>query len=64
MVLEASSSSTLEALKELAVECSNPADRLYEQLLGAVQTVEAVGEVADDPGTAACALESGDRVTP
>ena len=41
--------STLEALKELAGECSNPADRLYEQLLGAVQTVEAVGEVADDP---------------
>ena len=56
--------STLEALSELAGECSNTSDRLYGQLIGAIQTVEAVGEVADDPGTAVRALESGDRVTP
>ena len=54
--------STLEALRELAGECSNPSDRLYEQLLGAIETVEAVGEVADDPVAAVSALETGARV--
>ena len=45
--------------QELAGECTNPSDRLYEQLLGAIQTVEAVGEVADDPVAAKEALETG-----
>ena len=54
--------STQEALKELAGECSNPSDRLYEQLLGAIQTVEAVGEVANDPVAAKEALEAGEPV--
>ena len=55
-------SSTLEALKELADECSNPSDRLYEQLLGAIQTVGAVGEVAGDPVAAKEALDDGEPV--
>ena len=54
--------STLDALSGLAGDCSNPSDRLYEQLLGAIQTVEAVGEVADDPVSAVGALETGARV--
>ena len=53
---------TLEALTGLAGECSNPSDRLYEQLRGALQTVEAVGEVADDPVAAVGVLETGARV--
>ncbi len=53
---------TLEALTGLAGECSNPSDRLYGQLLGALQTVDAVGEVADDPVAAVGVLETGARV--
>ena len=54
--------STLEALNGLAGECSNPSDRLYEQLLGAIQTVEAVSVVADDPVAAKEALDAGEPV--
>ena len=54
--------STLEALNGLAGECSNPSDRLYEQLLGAIQTVEAVSVVADDPVVAKEALDAGKPV--
>ena len=53
---------TLEELNELAGECSNPSDRLYEQLLGAIETVEAVGEAADDPVAAKKALDDGELV--
>ena len=50
-------------LNDLAGECSNTSDRLYEQLFGAIQTVETVGEVADDPVAAiACALGDGEPV--
>ncbi len=53
---------TLEALNGLAGECSNPSDRLYGQLLGAIETVEAMGELADDPVAAVGTLETGARV--
>ena len=54
--------STLAALNGLAAECSNPSDKLYQQLSGAIQTVEAVREVEHDPVAAKDALESGERV--
>ena len=56
--------STLDELNGLAGECSDTSDQLYGQLLGAIQTVEAVGEVSDDPVAIAHVLEVGERVTP
>ncbi len=54
--------STLEALNDLAGECSNPSDRLYGQLFDAIETVEAVGELANDPVAAKKALDDGEPV--
>ena len=56
--------SMLIVLNGLAGECSDQSDKLYGQLLGAIDTVGAVGEVADDPVAAAYALEAGERVIP
>ena len=39
--------------------CDDPSDRLYQQLAGAIATVEAVSQVADDPPAAAQVLEQG-----
>ena len=53
---------TLQKLDELAAECKNPSDRLYEQLQGAISTVKAVLEVADDVPAATEDLRNGERV--
>ena len=50
---------TLEGLQELIAGCDDPSDRLYQQLAGAIATVEAVSRVADDPPAAAQVLEQG-----
>ena len=50
---------TLEELQELIAGCDDPSDRLYQQLAGAIATVEAVSRVADDPPAAAQVLEQG-----
>ena len=50
---------TLEELQELIAGCDDPSDRLYQQLAGAIATVEAVSQVADDPPAAAQVLEQG-----
>ncbi len=49
----------LERLQELAAECTNHADRLFEQLSGAIATVQAVADAAGDPVDAANALAAG-----
>ncbi len=48
---------TLEDLQELIAGCVDPTDRLYQQLAGAIATVAAVSQVADDPPAAAQVLE-------
>ena len=53
---------TLSQLRELAAQCSNHSDKLFEQLQGAIGTVEAVQEVGDDVFSALEALRSGERV--
>ena len=55
---------TLSELSELADLCKAPSDKLYEQLDGAIQTVEAVREVADSVSQAAAALDGGAKVGP
>ncbi len=50
---------TLEGLQELIAGCVDPTDRLYQQLAGAIATVAAVSQVADDPPAAARILEQG-----
>ncbi len=50
---------TREDLQELIAGCVDPSDRLYQQLAGAIATVEAVSQVVDDPPTAAQVLEQG-----
>ena len=50
---------TLEGLQELIAGCGDASDRLYQQLAGAIATVEAVSQVADDPPAAAQVLEQG-----
>ena len=53
---------TLSNLLDLARLCSDPSDRLYGQLQGAVNTVEAVSEVAGDASRAVETLMAGERV--
>ena len=60
--LEDLAEDTLLQLQELAEECSNHSDKLFEQLQGAIGTVEAVGAVADDVPSALEALRNGERV--
>ena len=55
---------TLTVLNGLAAECSDTSDKLYGQLIGAIETVEAVGEAPDDPIAAAHILAEGERVSP
>ena len=62
--LIAATQGTLEKLQELASECTNRADRLFEQLNGAIETVNAIAAVADDPVAALNALASGAPVNP
>lgn len=52
----------LSDLRGLAELCDDSSDRLYVQLEGAIQTVEAVREVADSVSQAAAALAEGARV--
>ena len=54
--------SALIDLRGLADLCVDTSDRLYEQLEGAIQTVEAVREVAGSVSQAAAALAEGARV--
>ena len=53
---------TLDLLQSLADGCSNPNDRLYEQLASAMETVQAVSDAADDWDAAADALATGASV--
>ena len=57
--LHAVAESTLQQLNELVDQCSDRGDRLFEQLMGAVETVEAIGSLVDDPIAAARALDEG-----
>lgn len=57
--LEELADGTLLKLQELAEQCSNRSDRLYEQLEGAIDTVEAVQTVTKSALSAAEALEAG-----
>ena len=53
---------TLAKLQDLANECSNTNDPLYQQLAGAIETVQAVANVVDNPISAAYALNTGAKV--
>ena len=53
---------TLAKLQNLANECSNTNDRLYQQLAGAIETVQAIADVAGNPIAAARALNAGAKV--
>ena len=53
---------TLAKLQNLENECSNTNDRLYQQLAGAIETVQAVADVAGNPIAAARALNAGAKV--
>ncbi len=53
---------TLAKLQNLANECSNTNDRLYQQLAGAIETVQAIADVAGNPIAAARALNVGAKV--
>ncbi len=53
---------TLQELQALAGECSDQSDRLFEQLAGAIATVKAALNVADDPVAATEALDGGAKV--
>ena len=53
---------TQEDLQELATECTDPDDRLLEQLAGAIGTVQAVLSVANDPYSAVSTLSLGAKV--
>ncbi|MDE2937528.1 MAG: UvrD-helicase domain-containing protein [Chloroflexota bacterium] len=53
---------TLRELQELAGECAEPDDKLFGQLAGAIETVQAVQTVADDPYAAVSTLEIGEKV--
>lgn len=54
--------SALRELRGLADLCVDTSDRLYEQLEGAMQTVEAVRDAADSISGAASALAEGAKV--
>jgi len=56
------SQDTLAKLQDLANECSNTNDPLYQQLAGAIETVQAVANVADNPISAAYSLNTGAKV--
>ena len=60
--LKAVAEDTLLNLQRLAEHCSNESDKLFEQLQGAVGTVEDVKAVADDVPSALEALQAGERV--
>ena len=60
--LLAAAQDTLEKLDELAQECTNQSDNLFVQLHGAIETVNAVAAVSDDPAAALDILESGAAV--
>ena len=53
---------TLAKLQNLENECSDTNDRLYQQLVGAIDTVQAVADVAGNPIAAARALNAGAKV--
>ena len=53
---------TLAKLQNLANECSNTNDPLYQQLAGAIETVQAVANVAANSISAAYALNTGAKV--
>ena len=53
---------TLLQLQDLAEQCSNQSDKLFEQLQGAIGTVEAVQAVAADVPLALETLQDGERV--
>ena len=55
-------SHTLHALQELAGQCANASDVLFQQLADAIATVQAVSEAAADPVAAADALQAGAKV--
>ena len=57
--LRALTETSLGQLRELAKDCSNQTDTLFLQLQDAIETVEAVFLVADDPITAVQALGNG-----
>ena len=59
--LEELAEDTLSQLRELAEQCSNHSDKLFEQLQGAIGTVEAVQAVADDVPSALESLRNGER---
>ena len=60
--LESIAQETLEKLHSLEIHCSNSDDILYVQLSGAIETVESVADVADNPIAAAKALLNGAKV--
>ena len=62
--LRAAADEVLGELQGLAGLCTDPSDRLYEQLAAAIATVEAVADAGDDPMAAVAALEAGDPVRP
>ena len=49
----------LDRLNTLAGECSDTSDALYRQLVDAIETAQAVAEVAHDPVAASDALRNG-----
>ena len=53
---------TLDVLQGLAGQCDDESDTLFRQLAGAIATVQAVADAADDPVAAAEALAGGARV--
>lgn len=62
--LAAVAENALSELSGLAGLCDDPSDRLYGQLEGAMQTVEAVLDAADSVSQAAAALDGGAKVGP
>ena len=60
--LPAAVETTLRQLEELAGQCLDGGDRLFEQLSAAIETVREVAPVADDPVAAARVLDEGQPV--
>ena len=60
--LIAATHNTLEQLQKLSKECKNPQDNLMQQMDGAIATVQAIQNTADNPIEAVSALNSGSEV--